>query len=236
MLFQAFISTRMHFIGGNCYEEDEDFQKTLDFIKQLPFSITNPRRNTLVNVRLKMFPHAPLATIAPRTVSSPMPAREWWRRGLLMELRRIVDDDEMDMALHNATWREQPELLHAYYEARLHAGQVAHFETLLPTLTENQVIFIGAGKQYTMNKAYFQQAGIQPMALAVNEEFLPSLTKKVDNVPVVAIERLFANPPDAHVVIFSEQATGICRTLIRTYHMPPERLHACSTDKPLLSP
>lgn len=228
LLFHSLISTRLHFIGGNCYEDEDTFSQTLDFIKQMPFCPTDPLRNTLVNVRLKVFPHTPITTLAPRVQSAPMPSGEWWRRGILMELRRIVDDAEMNDVRTDACFLHNPALLHAYYWRRLEETQRRIFTELAHTLAGKPVVFFGVGAQWRDNKAFFHELGLRPQAFLVSRNYVDSLPTRVDGVPLHAAEDFFSETREVDVIIFSESATGISRRLRRGFGLPAERMHPCA--------
>lgn len=226
ILFENNVSTGVNFIGGNSCETEEDFDASLKIIKQIPFSISDPKKNFLVNIRLKIHPHTPIASLAPQLVTNPMPASEWYYRAMLMECRRILDDDEFAELRARRVFQTDPVALKTFYDERLFAKQRSYFSAQIARLQSQgaarDTVFYGCGDLYNYNKTFF--AGLSPKAILVDSAHMPSGVRSMDGIPLVATEDFMRETPDVSVLIFSLEATRMQRKLVRTWGMKNENI------------
>ena len=231
ILFENNVYVGPNFIGGNCYEDEDIFMQTLALIKKIPFSITDPSKNFIANVQLKIHPHTPIASIAPKVVTDPMPAREWFYRAMLMESRRILDDEEFAECRTNKAFRDDPSAFRTFYHAELLKKQRVYFATLLDELKNggkvSNVVFYGAGDLYKYNQTTFSP--LSPAALLVDREYLAAMPSELNGLPVVAMEDFMRDKPDVTVIIFSRLATRMQRKLVRKWGMRNENIHTCTS-------
>lgn len=228
ILFDSFVTAKIQFIQGNCYETDADFRRTLDFIGTLPFDPLAPLRNAFNITRLKIFPGAPLTAIAPEVVKNPMPAREWWRRGLLMELRRFASPDVVEEAMANAVYAADPSLLKSFLDGQLRKARLRAIEEKASFLGNKDVIFYGAGKSLLDTMDAFLSRGVRPLGIAVDKEYIERSPAEINGYRVHSLEDILREAPGAHVLAFSKQATRMCRRLHLDAAVEISRLHPCT--------
>lgn len=234
LLFKSYVTSKIQLIGGHSEEDEETFSETLDLIKSFPSDPLDRLRMPLVIFRLKAFPKAPLVEIAPRTLSDPMPAKEWWRRALLMDMRQFATDSEMDYARSNRDFSSDPALLKAFAKDLLHRKQLELMDEKLTHIDRNNVFFFGAGKSLDRNREYFKDRGIRPKAILVDEPYLGSLPKEIEGIPVISPDQAGDDLKSAHTFIFARNSGAVYRNLIRNFRVDPGNLSACVTGAPLI--
>lgn len=228
-LFDNNVQTLVHIIGGNCYETDDDLALTLDFIKELPFSITDPAKNNIYIFRLKPHPKTPILELAPRVLSDPMPAREWLYRAALCHCRRIMDDDSLSEIRSSKFYQEQPDALLALYRYLLAKKQREYFAELAQANEGKEVIFYGAGELYAANRHLFKSC--KPSAILVDKGYIKG-NEDTAGAPLIEAYRIGELNPDAPIIIFSKLASMVQRNLERRHGIAKERIHTCTTLMP----
>lgn len=225
-LYENNVLTEVHIIGGNCYETEEDFDQTLQIIRRLPFSITDPQKNKLVILRLKPHPQTPLLALAPRVLSHPMPAGLWLYRAALCECRRIMDDETFDEVRSVRFYQEQPDALLALYRYLLKKKQLEYFTKLAQEREGKSILFYGAGDLYQQNKHIF--SGCKPSYMILDDEYI-SGTHKIDGIPVLPFSQIKQLDKTTPIVIFSKMATMLQRKIERCSDIDKKYIYTCTT-------
>lgn len=225
MIFDNNIIAELQVIGGNCYEEEEDFNATLALLKELPFSVISPQKSTLLYVRLKALPKTKLCEIAPKIVIEPMPAKLWLYRAALAHLVRIATAEEFDELRNIYIYKEQPDLLLALYRDMLAKQQNAYFKNLADENEGKPILFYGLGELYEKNKIFFK--GCKPEAILLDKEYMGDKTQ-VDGIPVVPVERVGDFSPSSPIIAMSGSSVILQQKLERRYHVDRNRIHATS--------
>lgn len=225
-LFENNVLTEIHIIGGNCYETEEDFEQTLQIISRLPFSITDPQKNKLINLRLKPHPQTPLLKLAPRVLSHPMSARLWLYRAALCECRRIMGDDAFTEMRSLRFYQKQPDVLLAQYRYLLEKMQREYFTKLAQGQEGKPIIFYGCGDIYQRNRHIF--SGCKPSAILLDDEYING-RHKLDGLPLLPVEKITELEDSTPVIIFSNMATMLQRKLERSFAIGKNRIHTCTT-------
>lgn len=234
-LFENFVHIWAQFIGGNCYETWDDFEKTCNLIRKLPVSLEDPDAVSLINVRLKPHPKSPIITVAPRVVSDPMSADQWFFRAILMQFCRFFTPEEFaDITAPFVAEARQSsgpitchEALESLLKAKLRKKQVAHYRDLVQNTVGQPWVYYGAGDCYTKNRKFF--ADLRPQAILVDKAWLPSATH-LDGIPVAAVEDFFTSEEARHnnVMVFLKHPLDVKRKLLHGYGVAQENIHSCS--------
>ena len=224
-LFENNIVTSLHFIGGNCYETEEDFNATLDLIKKMPFSIIDPGKCFVAYFQLKVLPKTRICEIAPKVVTEPMPAKLWLYRAALAHLVRIATDEEFDELRTIILFKQQPDLLMALYRNMLAKQQNAYFKNFVNEHEGKPILFYGSGELYEKNKAFFK--GCKPEAILLDKEYIGD-KKQQDGNPVVSVDRVGDFDTSIPVIAMSWNSILLQRKLELLYHVEKKRIHAAS--------
>lgn len=234
-LFENFVNFWAQFIGGNCYETWDDFAQTCDLVRSLPVSLEYPDAVTLLNVRLKPHPKSPIITVAPRVVSEPMPADQWYFRAILMYYCRFFTPEEFaeltEPFMAEARQNSAPIACHAALEctlqAKLKEKQVAHYRDLVQNTANRPWVYYGAGDCYVKNREFF--ADLKPQAILVDKEWLPS-APHLDGIPVAAVEDFFSDEKARtnNVMVFLKHPLDVKRKLLHRYGVARDHVHSCS--------
>ncbi|MDE7240788.1 cobalamin-dependent protein [Desulfovibrio sp.] len=229
LMFRNKVSVNPQFIGGNCYETKEDFLKTLDVIRQLPFDIESPYSVQLQCNQLKPHPGSPLLELAPRVASHPMATKEWHFRAILMDMARIITEEEVEYLWGHTLYRNDPLKLQELFNKLLLKRQYAHYKKLINESGHKRWLFYGANASYHKNKDFFKSLGAE--ALLLDKEFICD-QKTLDGLPVRDIDEFFASniPDDFQVMIFSAQPWWLGKKLLRTHKVPFENIHSCASN------
>lgn len=235
LLFENFVNFSAQFIGGNCYETWEDLEQTCDLIRRLPVSLEYPDAVTISNIRLRPHPKSPIITIAPRVVSAPMPADQWYFRAILMQYCRFFAPEEFAdlIAPFMAEVRRNsgPITCHAALEStlkeKLKEKQVAHYRSLVQNKAGELWVFYGAGDCYAKNREFF--ADLKPQAICVDKAYLPAASHR-EGIPVVAAEDFFMDEQAkrTNAMVFLGHPLAAKRKLLRQYGLAFENIHSCS--------
>lgn len=233
MLFRNGIFINPQFIGGNCYETWDDFYKTVDIVKSLPFSIETPFSVYIQSTQLKIHPKTPLTIIAPRTVTNPMSSKEWFYRAILIEISRIKTKDALEEIINDKTFKQNPVLLNKFFKHELLKKQTEHFIKLVDETRRQDWVFYGINAAYHKNKNFF--ADLKPQAILVDSIFYRG-EKEVDGIPVIPTEEFFIryNGTNFNFLIFTSSSFFVAKKLLRTYKVPFDNIHYCTSN--FLSP
>lgn len=169
LCFDTNLLTGIHLIGGNCYETEEVFQETIDLVRRLPYSLEDPWRIPLQNIRLRPHPQSPITILSPKVVSDPMSAKEWYYRAVLLELARITDKSEFDELAKDCRYREAPENLNKFFLKLLKEKQRLHFRKVIEDTADKRIIFYGMGNLYEENRKFFKD--LSPEAIIVDSPY-----------------------------------------------------------------
>lgn len=229
LMFRNKISVNPQFIGGNCYETKEDFQKTLDIIRKLPFDIESPYSVQLQCNQLKPHPGSPLLELAPRVATHPMATKEWHFRAILMDMARIITEEDVEYLWNHQKYRSDPLKLQELFNKLLLQRQYMHFKKLINENSNKRWLFYGAGVSYHNNKDFFK--ALEAEALLLDKEFICK-QKTIDKLPVMEINEFFAsnNPTDFQVMIFNSRPWCLGKKLLRTHKIPFENIHSCASN------
>ena len=205
-LFDNFVTVNTQFIGGNCYETEEDFLETIKLIRLLPFSLEDPFCVPMQSTQLVPHPHTPLREIAPDVVSKPMPSKLWAYRAILGEFARIIDEDEFSEIYHNNKFKENPQLLAHHFRNKLSNLRYAYYTRMVETASQHDWIFYGNGPVYRemMDAHRDILTQFHPRAILVDREYLTD-ERYSDGVPVICAEDFLASnePNQFHYFIFA---------------------------------
>ncbi|MCH5277950.1 MAG: cobalamin-dependent protein [Desulfovibrionaceae bacterium] len=230
MLFKNKISVNPQFIGGNCYETMNDFLQTVNLVRKLPFSIEAPFFCRIQSTKLRAYPQSSLRELAPKVITDPMPIDEWYYRAILLELSRIVSEDKFNEILNIKRYRNKPNELQRLYHILLFNLQYAHFTKLIDEEKTKNWIYYGAGSAYRRNKHFF--SALNPKMIMLDQKYAGT-EKVIDGIPVTTPEEFFAsNKPDTWrfmIFISSEFSEIVAKKLLRTYKVPFEHIHSCTS-------
>lgn len=179
LCFDTNIYTGIHIIGGNCYETPEVFRETVELMRRLPYSIEDPWRMPIENIKLRPHPRTPITYLSPRVVSDPMSATEWLYRGVLLEFARLLGPEEYEEVAADAHWRADPVAFNTFFMSALKSRQLAHFSQVKASLEGKPVIFYGAGTHYAPNKAFFR--GLDVKAFLIDSPY--ATPAHIDGIP-----------------------------------------------------
>lgn len=227
LCFDTNLFTGIHLIGGNCYETEDVFQQTIQLIRRLPFSIEEPWRTPLENIRLRPHPKTPITYLSPRVVTSPMSAREWFYRGILCELTRIVDNDEFDVLCRDKKWKEAPEKLNKLFLDKLIERQKIHFDNIIEQLSGKRIVFYGAGELYRKNIRIFSH--VSPEAFIIDSPYPTPVT--IDGIPTYQTDDFLKNNQDDDIIYFTfiTRSTLPRIKLNHFYEIDNENIHSITT-------
>lgn len=199
LCFDTNLFTGIHLIGGNCYETEDIFRETIELMRKLPFSIEEPWRMPLENIRLRPHPKTPITFLSPRVVTSPMSAREWFYRAVLCELARITNKDEFDVLYRDKKLKESPENLNKLFLEKLLEMQRAHYDNIIRQVSGRRIVFYGAGELYQKNKDFF--SSISPDAFIIDSPYPTPVT--IDGIPVYQTDDFLKSNKDDDIVYFT---------------------------------
>ena len=228
MLFENFIQCCAQFIGGNCYETEEDFYETIKLVRRLPFSLETPYLLDVEVIRLRPHPKTPITVIAPRVVSNPMSARDWLFRAVILNLARLLDETGVADVMNNEKYKADPFLLKAFYLETLHRMQIAYFEDMREKGVGGDWIFYGAGQQFNLSVRFFDT--LKPRAIMVDRAFLPA-SRSINGIPVYATEDIVCDRDgNTEFMIFANPSYYMAKNLLRRHGVARERIHCCELD------
>lgn len=223
-LFDNDVYTSVHLIGGNPYETEEDFEQTLDVLREMPFSIIEPLKNHLYLVRLKPHPGTPLLSIAPKVLTAPVTVDQWLYRAALCNLRRIMNDDDFAEIRAQKFYHAHPDALLALYRHLASQLKLRYFTRLAEENEGKPMLFYGCGQIYLHNHQLFKGCKIQ--ALLLDKCFIGDTTE-INGLPVVDTARIKEYGDEMPVVIFSASGGMMRRNLHRNYGIDKSRIHVC---------
>lgn len=227
LCFDTNLFTGIHLIGGNCYETEEIFQDTVDLIRKLPFSIEDPWRMPLENIRLRPHPKTPITFLSPQVVTHPMSAKEWFYRGILWEFARILDKDEFENLRKETCWHEDPVKLNQHFKETLLNKQRQHFRRMIDDLHEKRLVFYGAGDLYTYNKEFFQD--LNPEAFLIDKHY--ATPASIDGTPAYETDDFLQQNTD-NDIFFLTFIRASPRPRVKLHHqfgIPNDRIHSCTS-------
>lgn len=179
LCFDTNIFAGIHIIGGNCYETPEVFGETVELMRRLPYSVEDPWRMPIENIKLRPHPRTPITFLSPRVVSDPMSATEWLYRGVLLEFARLLSREEYGEVAADTHWRADPVAFNQFFKATLKSRQLTHFSRVKASLEGKPVIFYGAGTHYAPNKAFFR--GLDVKAFLIDSPY--ATPAHIDGIP-----------------------------------------------------
>lgn len=231
ILFKNKIHINPQFIGGNCYETEEDFQQTLDIVRQLPFNIECPHVVQLQVTQLKAHPKSPLREIAPKVVTNPAPTKEWHYKAVLLDLARLVDKETFDKIRQNQDFQANPEKLHSFTKKLLFQKQYEHFKNLVVEKQNKPWIYYGLSQSYQRNKEFF--APLNAEYILLDEEYMPE-RREIDGIPIITPGEFFAKSKlqDYNFMVFASEPWHLEKALIRKYKVPFDNIHSCASSWP----
>lgn len=199
LCFETNLYTGIHLIGGNCYETEEVFQETVNLVRALPFSLEDPWRAPLENIRLRPHPKTPITFLSPKVVTAPMSAQEWFYRAVLLELARILDEDEFENIRRDKYWYNDPVKLNRYFSQRLMEKQWVHYTQLGQDLQGKRIVYYGCGELYQANKAFFSD--LHAEAILVDSPF--AAPASIDGIPIYDADDFLKNNKDDDIIFIT---------------------------------
>lgn len=213
LCFDTNIYAGIHIIGGNCYETPEVFGETVELMRRLPYSVEDPWRMPIENIKLRPHPRTPITFLSPRVVSDPMSATEWLYRGVLLEFARLLPREEYEEVAADTRWRADPVAFNQFFKATLKSRQLAHFSRVRASLMDKPVIYYGAGTHYAPNKAFFR--GLDVRAFLIDSPY--ATPAHIDGIRAYTAEDFFAHEAEANAYAYI--------TFITDSHFPRIKLH-----------
>lgn len=229
ILFDNFVAHYCQFVGGNCYETEEDFLECLSLIRKIPSHIEFAHLGLVDVFRLRPHPKTPITFIAPKIMTEPMSANEWLWRAICMNLSNKIEPDELQNIMATSIFKKDAMLFYDFSRSLLYRQRRKHYETLIATEADKDWIFLGAGENYLRNKSFFSP--IKPRACLVDRDYISD--KEVNGIPIRSTEDFFASgdfDEKTRYLIFINPALQTAKKLHRTYKVPREYIHACSID------
>lgn len=87
------VGVNYHLIGANPLETDDDFDKTLNLIKELPYDVS---RDSICYFYFTVFPKAPILEKFGNEIFKKRDVEKWLRNGRLVYLRTLLDDHDFE--------------------------------------------------------------------------------------------------------------------------------------------
>lgn len=219
-LYNRFIPVLYHFIGGNCYETEEDLWETVELLKRLPFSYEDYSLAATQVIRLLPHPESPIRILAPKVVTSPMPVKEWYLRTVIMALAPITELEELKSLYKN--YRENPYILNEIYRAKLGIRRLQWFEQL--GRQGKRFILYGGGELYDRNRHLLENFSFEHALL--DAEYMKGISR-MSNLPVADAESFFRNTADtdySYLVSMRREPLFAARRLLN-WGVKPEQIH-----------
>lgn len=219
-LYNKFVPVLYHFIGGNCYETEEDLWKTIELQKKLPFSFEDYSLAATQVIRLLPHPESPIRILAPKVVTDPMPVKEWYLRTVLMALAPIASLDELKD--YYDYYKSNPYMLHEIYKTKLSLSRLQWFESL--GRQDRKFILYGAGELYQRNKHLLEDFTFEHALL--DADYMNGISH-IDNMSVYEAEKFFRNTESedfSYLVAMRKDPLFAARRLLK-WGVKPERIH-----------
>lgn len=219
-LYKKFIPVLYHFIGGNCYETEEDFWETIKLLKRLPFSLEDYSLSATQVIRLLPHPESPIRVLAPKVVTSPMPVKEWYLRTVIMALAPITALDELKSFYEE--YKHNPYILNEIYKAKLVMRRMKWFEQL--GRHGKTFILYGGGDLYSRNKHLLENFTFEHALL--DAAYMKGVSH-IDTLPVTEAEDFFKTPPSpeySYLVSMRKDPLFAARRLLK-WGVKPEQIH-----------
>lgn len=204
------IETCVHFITGHSMESEADFEYSLDFIRELPFSIDWPMRTHLLTFPLGLYPGAAIGDMFPIIKENPMTKSEKEFRMRIMVLRHILkNDDAFDEIYRNRAFRDNPYLLNIIIKDTFNELTNKFWEQTVEKLKNKDVIFWGCGETYQLYKLRFKYS--KPKAIVVDNY---AGKQKIDGIKIVPPEEII-NTNKTPIIIFTPKIREIATRILR---------------------
>lgn len=228
LCFDTNLYTGIHIIGGNCYEDDETFYETIDLVQKLPYSIETPNINPIENIRLRPHPKSPITYLSPRVVSDPMSAHDWFYRGILLELSRITDRDEINDIYKNKKYYDNLKEFNQLFLNRRAKKQINHYKDMINQIAGRRIVYFGMGSLFEENRDFFKD--LQPDAIIVDKKY--KATDVFDGVRVYESDDFLANQKGDDETIYLTFVANVVlprKKLNFRYGIPNDRIHSVAT-------
>lgn len=209
------MSGSFYMIAGNPMETDEELQESYDLLARLPAFDPSFKTSFAISSR-KLMLTPQLLKQFPQLKNMHCSHEDFYRQGMLLQLRTVLDDEEFAAVQSDKRYKESPHLLGSLYHDSLREKHARYLAALLPTLEGRECYFWGCGGAYQQNKALFSHT--RPKAVLYD---LPSKAPdSVDGIPVLHPDKAFAEAPDIPVVVFSGhlRCNAIHRKLLQRYN------------------
>lgn len=228
LCFENNLYAGIHIIGGNCYETPEIFAETVQLMRELPYSIEDPFRMPIENIKLRPHPRTPITTLFPRVVSEPMSARDWLYRGVLLEFARLLPKDEYEEIAADVRWQKDPMAFSQFFRTTLFQKQREHFEGVKSALAGRKVIYYGAGTRYEASKEFFK--GLDVAAFLIDSPW--PIPAEIDGIPAYATDDFLNHETRLEDFAYFTfiQDTAKPRIKLHTrYGIPNSHIHSVAT-------
>jgi hypothetical protein len=212
--FHAYrISTLVDFITAHALEEEQDYRDTLDFIKELPFDPTWPKRTAIQVFPLGLFPGAPIADLHPLLRESPVPDKSMRHKVFTAYLRYIIKDDALFESLYADPWfREYPQELLLIYRREFYAALRDALRHAALRLAGREVWYWGCGQVYHTHKHLFRLS--KPRGMLLN---VPSDLTVVDGLAIGHPNDALQDRDNTPIVIFGADAGILSNRILRDH-------------------
>ncbi len=229
-IFDLGITTNYHFIGGNCYETEEDFQATLDIVKALPFDYANLDIANLFYFKFNPLPKTPILEVASKLLSQPVSSHEYLYKAALVHLRRLMEDKEFEEIRNVQFYKKQPDVLLALYRFLLEKKQVLEIDRLIEKYKGKYILFYGAGIVFKNICKKFNKSNI--LGVLLDKKYMGESTE-IEGVSVYCIEDIQNFDQHCPIIICSNKyASFLKRNLLRKYGIDKKRIHTIMITYP----
>lgn len=215
LLYENWVSTQVDFITGHSLESEQEFLKTVEFVRSLPFDPLWPERCHIAPFSLAILPGAIIGDLHPELLSNPMPDREKQFRLRILYIRHVLkDDDEFNVIYRNRFFRHKPVLLKYVFNDLFNRLYSLSLAAQLEKLKGKEVYFYGVGECYEMHKHLFRN--IRPKAILVDKGDAPMLK---DGIKIVRPEDELSKKTEnvIPIVLFSYTPGIMATKILRNY-------------------
>lgn len=110
-LYERDIAIASHFISGATFNTDEEWHSKLRLVSQLPFDPMNSRHSLIMDFQYMPTPGSRLCETSDHV---RIPAQEWAKKALCVQLRHISTDSEFEETLQNLDGSSAQQLAQRY--------------------------------------------------------------------------------------------------------------------------
>lgn len=205
---KQYVQIQASFIDGYLFNNKDDLESKLAFIKQLPFDPAFYYGTLLSVFQLRVHPGSPLDLMWNNLNADLLPTSEMLYRAMLLHFRLITNDYEFNELRMREDYRKYPQAMLPEFHRALKLKQIRYIRDAAKRLKGHEVYFYGAGQVYQANKALFAKS--YPKAILLDN---PKGALYIDNLPVLEPAEILNNAPQIPIVIFGYHAMQMARKI-----------------------